>query len=1047
MRPSRSLLPMVSVLILALQFLPTQKLPATQAAQPMWGELHILGNARLAPIERLQRDFAFLAEGVDTSSTTTVNELFSALSDGIDARQPVGAALLFDDDFVPVIFVPVKDEQKLFDVLGARFGLMFEKEADGLYRWADPNSEIDLAARVVGHWLYVTGFSKREVLRDVPPDPTNLFEGSDPTLTAHVTLRIDQLPEAIQGQLLRVLTNANPATVDEAPENAGSQFARKLIVELLPQTKSIQFELQCFRPLEQFHVTSRFVAVEGSDLERWIDGGASHASQFSHLPSNDAVFAMISSLKLDAEAIRPLLEAWEPLAAKAQAAAPSPRSRNEAESLLGRLVTQAVESVTKTLAKGELDAGFAVERQGRDQVVLLAGTTLQGARALEETATEVGTLLQQSAEFRALEWSVGGNADVSIHQLTVPVTDESTLKLFGNPAYLAIGVGTEKLYAAIGGEETLTRLAEAVDRAREEASERGELFRVSARLAPLLAALDSVPGENSESDREIHEYAELIAPFKKNDVLELSIKAEEHALEARMRVDMGVVRMLAAKVPVGPELSPPTDLTEVAGTLRLRAGEDFQLTFRSESEVTTTIDGQDRIDRSTNSLTYDFRVVKVNADGTMQIATALSHASFDKITPEGREAYDSSNPPEADRLTAETMLYGLVIGEPFYLSVRPDGTIAAISGLAEAIERVLDTKAQPPASERERVHAYIAQLLNEASLRDSLTRGFEFYPGHKVSAGDRWSRTSENLTVMNFLLDSRYQAKTLSGDGVTISIRSQVREPNPADVANQPIQWEFVGSQTGMITIDPHSGRLRRGEFTLRLDAEATFEMDGNMVSRPIVNVTKVTVGDPQQVAQKVAGEAVGGSSSSADWVELAGDMSRSRWRASQQDAWLIDGGEIISRGGNYERWSYVEYTDRSFADFEITADVLYAPECNGGICLRATSGGLDGVNPSGYEIQLLGVDTDRNPTGSIYKMSPNGPVSGVYSARPRLVQPNEWFSIRVVAQGPQLTVYINGERVAAYDDQSEPIRSGHVILQGSPEGMIRYKDVRIRPL
>lgn len=45
-------------------------------------------------------------------------------------------------------------------------------------------------------------------------------------------------------------------------------------------------------------------------------------------------------------------------------------------------------------------------------------------------------------------------------------------------------------------------------------------------------------------------------------------------------------------------------------------------------------------------------------------------------------------------------------------------------------------------------------------------------------------------------------------------------------------------------------------------------------------------------------------------------------------------------------------------------------------------------LNPSGYEIELLGVDTQRNPTGSIYKMPARGRVSGLYSAKPGLVRP-----------------------------------------------------------
>ncbi|MCA9121334.1 MAG: DUF1080 domain-containing protein [Planctomycetaceae bacterium] len=1018
------------------------------AAPPSWNGTPIVGSAGVAPLGRLQRDFVFLGEGLAEGATSEITEVFTELSEGIDASRPAGAVLLFEEPetFFPVIFIPVKDQEKLFAVLGSRWGWKIERNADGMYRSKNSESGIDLVARVVDRWMYISGFSHREKLSEAPADPTALLSGVDPTLTAHATFQIDQLREATRDQLLRMLIDANSASGSQS-SNLGADLVKQWMVRSSADVESLSLELQCFRPLEQFHLSTRLTAIEGSDLASWIENASHRMTIFSRLPTSEAILSAVSSLKLNSSTTRTLLDAWAPVASKAKAAAPSPQSRNQAESLLGRFVSQAVDSVSNTLASGEFDAGLVVERQARDQVVLLAAATLHGARVLEEVATEVGTLLQQSAEFRALEWAVGGSEDASFHQLTVPVTDENARTLFGDPATLAIGVGAERIYAAIGGDDSLELLTKAVDRSQNDVPVRGELLRISTHLAPLLATLDGVSGEDAENDKEVHEYAALIAPFQRNDAMELSLQAEDRTIEGRLRIDMGVVRMLASKLPIESKDDSPRKIDQVPGTLQLQAGDDFQWTFHTDGEVATTIDGEKRLERSINALTYDFQVTDVRSDGTMQIAAALSHVLIDKTTPEGREVFDSAHPPTPESMTAEMMLYGVVIGEPVVLTIRSDGAIAAISGVNKAIEHIVDTKVNPATVERDQAHAFVSQLLNEQGLRDSLTRGFEFYPGHAVSAGDRWTRQSENLTIMKFSLDNHYQAKIVSDEEVAISLRSQVLEPDPAKVADQPIQWDFVGSQSGSLTLDPRTGRLRLGEFTLRMDAEATFEMDGNEVSRPIVSLFKMTIGDPIEVARRTGSDLKAHAEEPVGWLSLTADVARSGWQSVRPDVWQIRGDEIVSLGGNYAKWSYIEFADRTFSDFELAADVLYDVGCNGGICFRATQGGLDGVNPSGYEVQLLGIETERNPTGSLYKMPNNGPVSGVYSARPRLGPANQWLAVRVVARGSSLSVYIDDEKVASFDDLSEPIKSGHIILQGSPEGVIRYRNVRVRPL
>ena len=845
----------VAILATAL-FLVAGHCATTHAEELSWNGSPVLGVARLAPLDRLQRDFEFLADGISGGdSTTQILDMLTELSAGIDPRRPAGAAVYFDETYVPMIFVPVKDAERLFAVLGTRFGWEFRREADDLYRFDDPNSNLDIVARVAGTWLYATGNSNRDKLQSVPDDPTVLFHRSDPTLTAYAAFNFDQFPEELRAKIAGEIGEASLVSGSIPLVDDGTAIAEQMAQRLFAETKSLQLELQCFRPLKQFHVTTRLTAVPGSRLEQSIADASRRTTLFSHLASSDSILAMISSIKVDADTTRQLLEAWEPLAAQAKAGAPSSRSRDSAERLLGLFVERGVNAVTATIQPGQLNGGFAVERQGRDQVVVLAATTLKGARAVEEVAIDIAQLFQQSADFRAMQWAMGQNGDVSIHKLNVPATDIGAQTLLGNPVVMAIGVGADQLYTAFGGDQTLARLSDVVERAREESPERGEVFRLYARMAPLLALLDTMPGDDAKQDAEWRELAAQIAPFKKNDTLELSLKAVGNSLEGRLQIDMGVVQALAHQVPVSQS---PVDRMPVhplavgnpIGVLRLQAGEQFQFVFNSKSEVTTDVDGNDRLDQSNQSQTYDFRVDRVDADDTMHIATSMSRMKIDKTSPEGRMSFDSENLPDPEEATPEMTLYALAIGQTFVLSVRPDGTIVDVSDIEKAIENVLDKKLQPPPDEREQARAFVSQILNADGLRDSLTRGFEFYPGEEISQGGRWERTTENLTLMNFLLDNRYQVRTLSDDEIVVSVRSQIREPDTNDAKDQPVRWEVVGSQSGTINLDPNRGLLQSAQYTLRLDAEATFEMEGKTVSRPIIGVFEMTIGTPQHVAE-----------------------------------------------------------------------------------------------------------------------------------------------------------------------------------------------------
>ncbi|MCE9604962.1 MAG: hypothetical protein K8U03_08680 [Planctomycetia bacterium] len=831
----------------------------TMSADLKWNDAPVVGYARVAPLDRLQRDLSFLGENVDGGkSIGGVKDAITELSAGIDSSRPAGLVVYADQTLNIVIFVPLKDEEKLLAALRARFGWEFRRSDDGLYR----GGNVNVAARVSGSWLFVTGATHEARLKTLPEDPTRLFEGLDPTVTGQAAVLLDRLPAELRKTFdAMILESFAPTKSGDAATPSNIQWVGPLVKQWLSEAQRWEIELQCLRPVEQLHVTSRLVPMKESKLERWIEAAAQRPSMYEHLASEKAAAAIISSLALDAATIEPLLSAWEQQSAKARKAAPSPDAPHAEVRTLGRLVAQSLEAVTKTLRTGELDGGVVIERQGKEHLHVLAGGTLYDSRAIEKTAIEAAEMLQPQPGFRALNWAVSQNGDVSLHQLQLSMPDDNARRIFGDSMYTVVGFGPDKLYAAVGDQEAIAKLSLAIYRSKEDRPSRGEPLRITLRMAPFMALLNEFSDKKSDSNEQVRIMAEQIAPYKKNDTLEFTTRAAEGALENRLRIDMGVVRMFAAAIPASPKtpaidvaapVSPPSSSAGHGNlTLRLTRGETFPLEFYTETKMTTKIGDGERIDRGRYSLLYQFRVLDVAKDGSMQIETWLARATIDKESPEGKTTFDSARPPKPEEADAEMLLHGLMVNRKLTLTVRPDGTIAKVTGIESAIESALDDELKPPANEREKARAFVAQGLNEPGLRDALTRGFEFYPTAAVRVGDRWTRTTENYTSINFLLDSRFQLRSLTAEEATLGVKSQVREKDKTGAAEQPIQWDIAGSQSGFILVDPRNGRLRSGEYDLHLQGEATLKIGGKPEVRPIVADFKMIVGEPERVAAK----------------------------------------------------------------------------------------------------------------------------------------------------------------------------------------------------
>lgn len=180
-----------------------------------------------------------------------------------------------------------------------------------------------------------------------------------------------------------------------------------------------------------------------------------------------------------------------------------------------------------------------------------------------------------------------------------------------------------------------------------------------------------------------------------------------------------------------------------------------------------------------------------------------------------------------------------------------------------------------------------------------------------------------------------------------------------------------------------------------------------------------------------------------AGWTTLIdGERGLANFARSGDANWHAEGGAIVADRGS-GMGGYL-LTRESYADFELRAEFFAVAATNSGIFLRLSD--PSNITPMhGYEVNIY----DERPgpeygTGAIVGFA-RVPVPGPHKAGGR------WNVLEIRAQGPQITVRLNGVQTVQLRDVR--FAAGPVALQfgngfdGRPGGPIRWRRLEIRRL
>ena len=171
-----------------------------------------------------------------------------------------------------------------------------------------------------------------------------------------------------------------------------------------------------------------------------------------------------------------------------------------------------------------------------------------------------------------------------------------------------------------------------------------------------------------------------------------------------------------------------------------------------------------------------------------------------------------------------------------------------------------------------------------------------------------------------------------------------------------------------------------------------------------------------------------GVSAQAAGWTTLFDGSTLDGWNVLGTANWELEDGAVQAESG-----SGFLVTPESYADFELTLEFWVDEPANSGIFIRCAD--PESVRDTNcYEVNIYDTRADQTyRTGGIVHIA--SPTSVINAG-------GRWNTYEIVAQGPQLTVTLNGTQVVQVEDSQ--FAEGPIALQYGA-GVVKFRNVRIR--
>ena len=165
-------------------------------------------------------------------------------------------------------------------------------------------------------------------------------------------------------------------------------------------------------------------------------------------------------------------------------------------------------------------------------------------------------------------------------------------------------------------------------------------------------------------------------------------------------------------------------------------------------------------------------------------------------------------------------------------------------------------------------------------------------------------------------------------------------------------------------------------------------------------------------------------------------------WTAHGTERWYVENGEIICESGPDGAYGYLS-TDEDYDDFELTLEFLQEADGNSGVFIRSS---VEGTRVNGWQVEVAPPGSD---TGGIYESYGRGWLIKPDPEKDKYLKMGEWNTLKIRAEGPTVTSWLNGEEMVTLTDEQIGEGEGGIALQIHDGGgiRVRWRNIELQPL
>lgn len=469
---------------------------------------------------------------------------------GLDKSRPLGVVLQATGfNVAPIICLPVSDEGALRQAATAA-GFGAEDMGDGVIHLSGPGREAYIKAQ--GEWVYAA--QAAEALSSLPSDPGAQFQELVAEYDLAIKLMAQDVPPMFKQMAQSQITGAMQQGAQPMPGETEEQAAtRQQLAEA--STKNVNMFLEGTDELRVglainpsgggAHLDVQITAVEGSPLAAQLTALQPQPSRFGGFYDEQAAVTFVSSGKVSGEALPRIVEdAQTQFAAVRQSMEtaleeegefPNPETKETVRSALNDVLS-AVEAMVKS---GRTDMAGTV-RLAPDAVTLLGAFATPQPENFESALKKLAAVVEEDPNAPPIQWSAQEQAGVTFHTMEVPIpaNQSQARQLLGTSLGVAVGVGQEAVYVAVGRDH-MQAVTSAIDASRSGGVDAMAQLSISLKsIADFAGAM--APGSDAASAMMLSQ-AMAAAPDASKDHIRFSNNVTPGGLRYRITLEEGVI--------------------------------------------------------------------------------------------------------------------------------------------------------------------------------------------------------------------------------------------------------------------------------------------------------------------------------------------------------------------------------------------------------------------------------------------------------------------------------------------------------------------------